>query len=88
MRKISRITYFILSSIFYSLLIAESAVRVFILAGQSNMEGKGGVDPLLNHQILTPETREFFACLHCEVIGEKSHSSILPPHRPRQLFQT
>ena len=64
MRKISRITYFILSSIFNSSLIAESPVRVFILAGQSNMEGKGGVDPLLNYQILAPETREFFAHLH------------------------
>ena len=49
--------------------MAESPVRVFILAGQSNMKGKGGVDPLLNHQILAPDTREFFACLHYEVIG-------------------
>ena len=28
------------------------------------MEGKGGIDPLLNHQIKAPETREFFAHLH------------------------
>ena len=28
------------------------------------MEGKGGIDPLLNHQIQAPETRDFFAHLH------------------------
>lgn len=39
-------------------------VKVFILAGQSNMEGKGRVDPLLNHQITAPETKGFFAHLH------------------------
>ena len=39
-------------------------VKVFILAGQSNMEGKGGIDPLLNHQIRAPETKDFFAHLH------------------------
>ncbi len=42
----------------------DSPVRVFILAGQSNMEGKGGIDPLLNHQIQAAETRDFFAHLH------------------------
>ena len=42
----------------------QKPVKVFILAGQSNMEGKGGVDPLLNHQIDAPETRDFFAHLH------------------------
>ena len=42
----------------------QKLVKVFILAGQSNMEGKGGVDPLLNHQIDAPETRDFFAHLH------------------------
>ena len=39
-------------------------VKVFILAGQSNMEGKGKIDPLLNHQIISPETKDFFAHLH------------------------
>lgn len=39
-------------------------VQVFILAGQSNMEGKGGIDPLLNHQIQAPDTKDFFAHLH------------------------
>ena len=39
-------------------------VKVFILAGQSNMEGKGKIDPLLNHQIIAPETKDFFAHLH------------------------
>ena len=42
----------------------KKPVKVFILAGQSNMEGKGGIDPLLNHQIKAPETKEFFAHFH------------------------
>ena len=42
----------------------KKPVKVFILAGQSNMEGKGKVDPLLNHQIKAPETRDFFAHFH------------------------
>ena len=42
----------------------KKPVKVFILAGQSNMEGKGRVDPLLNHQITAPETKDFFAHLH------------------------
>ena len=28
------------------------------------MEGKGGIDPLLNHQIQAPDTKDFFAHLH------------------------
>ena len=28
------------------------------------MEGKGGIDPLLNHQIQATETKDFFAHLH------------------------
>ena len=35
----------------FSVLAEKKLVKVFILAGQSNMEGKGGIDPLLNHQI-------------------------------------
>ncbi|MBO60591.1 MAG: sialate O-acetylesterase [Verrucomicrobiales bacterium] len=42
----------------------KKPVKVFILAGQSNMEGKGKVDPLLNHQVKAPETRDFFAHFH------------------------
>ena len=42
---------------------ADKPVKVFILAGQSNMEGKGKVS-LLKHQINQPETREIFAHLH------------------------
>ena len=42
----------------------KKLVKVFILAGQSNMEGKAGIDPLLNHQIQAPETKSFFAHLH------------------------
>ncbi len=58
--------YFILSlSLGWSAMAEEKKpVKVFILAGQSNMEGKGKVDPLLNHQIKAPETRDFFAHFH------------------------
>ena len=42
------------------------SLKVFVLAGQSNMEGKGAVDPLLNHQIKAPETRKLFAHLHSD----------------------
>ena len=43
---------------------AEEAkpVKVFILAGQSNMEGKA-VNTLLDHQATDPGTRDFFAHL-------------------------
>ncbi len=37
-------------------------VKVFILAGQSNMEGKAQ-NPLLDHQATDPKTRDFFAHL-------------------------
>lgn len=47
-----------------SALADKRPVKVFILAGQSNMEGKGRIDPLLNHQITAPETKGFFAHLH------------------------
>ena len=47
-----------------SALADKKTVKVFILAGQSNMEGKGRIDPLLNHQITAPETKGFFAHLH------------------------
>ena len=47
-------------------LLGESLnrLRVFVLAGQSNMEGKAAVDPLLNHQIKAPETKKLFSHLH------------------------
>ena len=55
-------------SILFTLLVpnlfTKSPIQVFILAGQSNMEGKGGIDPLLNHQIQAAETKDFFAHLH------------------------
>ena len=38
---------------------AEGAVKVFILAGQSNMEGKAQ-NPLLEHQATAPETKDLF----------------------------
>ena len=42
---------------------ADAPVKVFILAGQSNMEGKAKVS-LLEHQINAPETAELFAHFH------------------------
>ena len=58
--------YFLLSLSLGWMALAEEKkpVKVFILAGQSNMEGKGKIDPLLNHQIKAPETRDFFAHFH------------------------
>ena len=58
--------YFLLSLSLGLVALAEEKkpVKVFILAGQSNMEGKGKIDPLLNHQIKAPETRDFFAHFH------------------------
>lgn len=41
---------------------AEQPVRVFILAGQSNMEGKAP-NTLLDHQATDPKTKDFFAHL-------------------------
>ena len=46
----------------------KKPVKVFILAGQSNMEGKGKFDPLLNHQIHAPEIEKFFAHFHKDEI--------------------
>jgi len=42
---------------------APAPVKVFILAGQSNMEGKAKME-LLKYQIDAPETRDFFKHLH------------------------
>ena len=39
---------------------AEETVKVFILAGQSNMEGKASVE-LMNYQATAPNTKEFYA---------------------------
>lgn len=44
-------------------LAADKVVKVFVLAGQSNMEGKAQI-PLLQHQIQAPETKDQFAHLH------------------------
>jgi len=41
---------------------AGDTVKVFILAGQSNMEGKAG-NTLLDHQATDPKTKDFFAHL-------------------------
>ena len=57
-------TIFFATLLGFNVLAKEKPVKVFILAGQSNMEGKGGIDPLLNHQIKAPETKAFYAHLH------------------------
>ena len=66
MKLIHAIAISIIFSNYVHFLIGSSPtpLRVFILAGQSNMEGKGGINPLLNYQIKAPETKEFFAHLH------------------------
>ena len=60
--------FFLLPIILTSMISISAAeikpVKVFILAGQSNMEGKGKIDPLLNHQIKDKETKDFFAHFH------------------------
>ena len=61
--KLFSILFFCLSS-FPFIHGKTKPVQVFILAGQSNMEGKGGIDPLLNHQVQAPDTKDFFAHLH------------------------
>ncbi len=43
--------------------VSAKPVKVFILAGQSNMEGKATV-ALLQHQMMQPETKKLFAHLH------------------------
>ena len=61
--------HFLILALGFALSVSAAAkelkpVKVFILSGQSNMEGKGRIDPLLNHQIHAPETKDFFAHLH------------------------
>jgi len=55
----------------------QEPVQVHVLAGQSNMEGKGGIDLLLNHQVASPNTRYFFVHL---LKGVDQRGSILPYH--------
>ena len=43
----------------------KAPIKVFILAGQSNMEGKAKIQ-LLDHQITAPETADFFAHVHVD----------------------
>ena len=59
--------------------VAEESkpVKVFILAGQFNMEGKGKIDPLLNHQIKASETKDFFAHFHNLIFSNKQASFFL-----------
>ena len=64
MRLLLQTLYFVLFTIFYPQGFAKAPFLVFIVAGQSNMVGKGGIDPLLNHQILASDTKDFFAHLH------------------------
>jgi len=53
----------ILVLFFTAFSVHAKKVKVFILAGQSNMEGKASVD-LLKHQITAPETAKRFAHFH------------------------
>ena len=46
----------------------KKTVKVFILAGQSNMEGKAK-NELLDHQAQAPKTKELFAHLRKDVDG-------------------
>lgn len=67
---IHRLSALILLLVFASsVLAAEPAktgkVQVFILAGQSNMEGKAKME-LLDYQIKAPDTKEFFKHLHTD----------------------
>ena len=68
LRRSSMNRFFLLPIILTSMISISAAeikpVKVFILAGQSNMEGKGKIDPLLNHQIKDKETKDFFAHFH------------------------
>lgn len=64
MRLLLQILYFVLFTVLHLQVFTKAPVQVFILAGQSNMEGKGGIDPLLNHQIMASDTKDFFAHLH------------------------
>lgn len=59
MRYLFALTIFLVSSV--ATFAADKApIKVFILAGQSNMEGKAKVS-LLDYQVQQPETRERFA---------------------------
>jgi hypothetical protein len=52
----------LLATLAPALAAQKAPVRVYVLAGQSNMEGKAQ-NKLLDHQATAPETREFFAHL-------------------------
>ena len=62
----TRFLFLLLNLTFVACVVSEETkpVKVFILAGQSNMEGKGKIDPLLNHQIKALDTKDFFAHFH------------------------
>ena len=55
----------------------QEPVQVHVLAAQSNKEGKGGIDLLLNHQVASQNTRYFFVQL---LKGVEQRGSILPYH--------
>lgn len=68
---VRRVAAIVLAFAFFAIAVSVSAqaeppkLKVFILAGQSNMEGKAAVS-LLDHQITAPETSELFAHLHVD----------------------
>ena len=61
----------------FSGFFAQEPVQVYVLAGQSNMEGKGGIDLALNHQVTSPNARYFFVHL---LKGVEKRGSNLPCH--------
>ncbi|MCA9178050.1 MAG: hypothetical protein KDB14_26485 [Planctomycetales bacterium] len=61
-RFVSRYAFACLLCLFASMLSAADTVKVFILAGQSNMEGKAK-NELLDHQATDPKTKDLFAHL-------------------------
>lgn len=60
-----KVPLFLLLSLFATFSAAGRTVKVFILAGQSNMEGKAQ-NKLLEHQATDPKTSELFAHLRKE----------------------
>lgn len=66
---------------------SDETVKVFILAGQSNMEGKA-TNELFNHQATAPETRELFAHLRRDdqwIVRDDVFIKFLDRHGPLTL---
>lgn len=70
------IIIFTILTLFPGFFVQEPA-QVHVLAGQSNKEGKDGIDLLLNHQVASPNTRYFFVQL---LKGVEQRGANLPYH--------